>query len=132
MPIYTYECGEHGVCDVFQRGIGPDSYSCPDCSQPMTNVLAAPAVITVERNWNEKANDYQTHGPYYQAKSQLENINRQAAERGESHSPITEEAIQVAAKAIDEAARNPQPSVEQQQIQRIRRDQMARRSKQTD
>ncbi len=133
MPIYTYDCPADGAQDVFLRAVGPPfALECPTCKGPMANVLAAPAVINVERDWNDKANDYQTHGPYHQAKSQLENIKRTQANRGEANTPITEEAIQVAAKAINEAARNPRPSVEQQQIQRIRQDQKKRRAKQTD
>jgi putative FmdB family regulatory protein len=122
MPIYVYECPDHGTCDVLVRTFKVDeAHLCPECGEEMVNVLTAPAVINIERDWNEKANDYQTHGPYHQAKSQLENIKRQQAERGEPNTPITEEAIQVGAKAIDEQANAPPgPSIEEKYVRRIR------------
>ena len=131
MPIYTYECPTDGVTDILSRTYDTsDTYWCPTCGQHMAKCVTLPGLVEIKQDWNEKANEYQTHGPYHQAKSQLENINRRAAEGGESHSPITEEAIQVGAKGIDEATRNLRPDLQQQQIQRIRQDQRDRRTKQ--
>ena len=121
MPIYTYECPAHGVTDILSRTYDTsDTYWCPVCGEPMAKCLTLPGRVEIKRDWAEKANDYQTHGPYHQAKSQLTNINRQAAARGESHSPITEEAIQVGAKAIDEGVRRPRPNPEERQLRKIR------------
>ncbi len=121
MPIYTYDCPEDGTTDVFFRAVGPPfEMDCPECKGQMQNCVTAPAQVNIDRDWNEKANDYR-RDPYTQAKAQLTNINRRAAEGGESQTPITEEAIQVGAKAIHEhETAPPGPSIEEKHIRKIR------------
>ena len=101
MPLYEFRCSIHGVFDVFTRmGGSPDESPCPSCGERGTRVFSAPALVHVQRSWNEKANDYQ-RDPYTQARAQLTNVAREEAERsGGSPSPISEESVQVAAKAL--------------------------------
>ncbi len=136
MPIYTYECKEHAATDVLVHGFDPhaETYWCPECGQEMDLVVTAPSRVFIERDWNDKANDYQGHGPYHQSKSQLQNYRRGSLEHLErdcdrSPDPVTEEAIQIGAKAIHEGEVNPRPDPQQRQIQRIRREQKERRAK---
>ena len=121
MPIYTYECPTDGVTDVLSRTYDiTDTYWCPTCGGPMDRCVTLPGRVEVKQDWNEKANDYR-RDPYTQAKAQLENINRRAAEGGEPQTPITEEAIQVGAKAIHEhETAPPGPSIEEKHIRKIR------------
>jgi putative FmdB family regulatory protein len=123
MPIQCYECPEHEGFEVLQRTFDvPLTRDCPQCGKTSTYVFASPALVEVKRDWNEQANLYQ-RDPYTQAKAQLTNTNRRAAEYGGPQPKITEEAIQVGAKAIHEQATNPQPSMEQRRISHIRKQQ---------
>ena len=101
MPLYEFSCSTHGTFDVFTRmGGTPDESPCPSCSERGTRVFSAPALVNVQRGWNEKASDYQ-RDPYTQAKAQLTNVAREEAERsGMSPRPVREESIQAAAKSI--------------------------------
>ena len=72
--------------------------------------VSAPAIVNVQRDWNEKANEYQRN-PYTQAKAQITNAYREEAERtGKSPRKVTEEAVQVAAKSIHRRENNPAPT----------------------
>ena len=121
MPIYTYDCPEDGVTDVFTRTVGPPfEMACPHCRGQMANVIAAPARVEVKRDWNEKANDYQ-RDPYTQAKAQILNHDRQEQEhQGTRPVKITEESIQVGAKGIYDSEHNPPqgPVLKTQALQR--------------
>ena len=77
----------------------PLALACPECGLKSGHIIKAPAIVNVKRDWNEKANEYQ-RDPYTQAKAQLTNINREAAEVGEDTFKVTEESIQVAAAGI--------------------------------
>ena len=135
MPIYTYDCPTDGVTDVFTRAVGPPfEMDCPHCKGQMVNVVTAPARVNVETTWNDQANDAQGHGEYHQARSQLQNYRRSSLEHldrdcDRSPDPVTEEAIQIGAKAIHEGEVNPRPDPQQRQIQKIRRMQKERRAK---
>lgn len=126
MPIYTYDCPVDGACDMFSRTVGPPfEVECPTCKGKMTNCVTAPARIFVDRDWNELASDYQGHGAYHQAKSQLQNYRRSSLEHlgrdcDRPPNPVTEEAIQISAQAIHEGEVNPRPDPQQRQIQKIR------------
>ena len=115
MPIYEFNCIEHKLFSVFTRmGGSPDESPCPSCGERGTRVFSAPALVHVQRDWNEKANSYQRDS-YTQAKAQLTNVAREEAERsGGSPRPISEESVQVAAKAI--ADKRPKKSVVQRTI----------------
>lgn len=120
MPIYVYGCPTDGLVDVFFRSYGTfPEWPCPECGAPAARVATTPALVSVKRDWNEKANDYQ-RDPYTQSKAQLTNMNRTAAERGEPQTKITEEAIQVGAKAIAKQAQGQSPGVEQRYIKKSR------------
>jgi hypothetical protein len=89
-------------------------------------VISRLARFDIERDWNEKANDWQGHGPYHQAKSQLENIRRSSLERAERDcdrptGPITEEAIQVGAEQIDKQNRRGPVDSEMANVERHKR-----------
>lgn len=136
MPIYTYECKEHGATDVLVHGFDPhaEAYWCPTCGEKMTLGVTAPSRVFINRDWNEKANDYQDHGEYHQAKSQLENYHRSSLEHlgrdcDRPPNPVTEAAIQVAAKAIHETKVKPRLDATQRQVQRLRREQRERKTK---
>lgn len=102
MPIYSFMCVKHGEFDgYFLRPLSetPQKAACPVCDKPSRRVFSAPALVKVNRSWNEKANDWQRN-PYEQAKAQLTNKDREQQERGERPLRITEESIQVAAAEI--------------------------------
>ncbi len=122
MPIYVHECSEHGRQDFFSRAIDPRPWRpCQECGEPAGIVVTAHARHDIERDWNEKASDWQGHGAYHQAKAQLRNMDREQQERqGRPPMKITEEAIQATAKAIDDQKRAPRaaPEVRQAKAQR--------------
>ena len=117
MPIYEFFCPEHGVFDVFTRmGGSPDEAMCmrEGCDHRGTRVFSAPALVNVQRDWNEKANEYQ-RDPYTQAKAQLTNVTREEAERsGGTPRSMKEESVQAAARAIVD--KRPKKSVVQRTI----------------
>ena len=117
MPIYEFACPIHGLFDVFTRmGGTPDEATCmhEDCSERGERIFSAPARVNVRRTWNDKANDYR-RDPYTQAKAQLTNMDREEQERGAKPMKITEEAIQVGARAI--ADKRPRKSVVQRAVE---------------
>ena len=115
MPLYEFRCDQHSTFEVFTRmGGQPDEAPCPSCGKRGTRIFSAPALVNVQRDWNEKANNYQ-RDPYTQARAQLTNVAREEAERsGRSPRPISEESVQVAAKAI--ADKQPKKSIVQRTI----------------
>ncbi len=125
MPIYVYECGEHGRQDVFTRTFDIlKERPCQTCGQNAKICVTAPSRHNIERTWNDKANEYR-RDPYTQAKAQLTNLRRETLERVERDcdrptGPITEEAIQVGAKAIAAEKANPQQDLEQRQVAQVR------------
>lgn len=128
MPIQCYECPEHEGFEILQRTFDvPSTRDCPQCGKTSTYVFASPALVEVKRDWNEQANLDQ-RDPYTQAKAQLTNTNRMAAEHGGPQTKITEAAIQVGAKAIHEGNTSPRPDPQQRQIQRLKRMQKERRA----
>ena len=44
MPIYEYECKDHGVFDVFHKMDDESSHVCERCGKKMTKKISAPAV----------------------------------------------------------------------------------------
>lgn len=121
MPLYEYECPEHGPQDhlLALRADGPyqerpcnyilRTFQVPaqpnwliikeKCKIPSKLMVSAPAIVNVEQDWNEKANDAQ-RDPYTQAKAQLTNHSRTEAEHGRPEPKVTEAGIQVAARQI--------------------------------
>ena len=126
MPIYEHDCMEHGLFEVFTRVVDPlPKRPCETCGEPAAIAVSRLGRFNVERGWNEKANEYQ-RDPYTQAKAQLENVRRETLERvgrdcDRPTGPITEEAIQVGAKAIAEQAKKPEADPQAQQINEIRK-----------
>jgi putative FmdB family regulatory protein len=51
MPVYEYECGEHGLFELI-RNISESSEPapCPDCSLPGARVLSAPHLSVMPRS----------------------------------------------------------------------------------
>ena len=119
MPIYQYLCEVDGVHDLFLKGFNkPETHECPTCHCEVSNTVTSPARIEIKRDWNDTASDMQ-RDPYTQAKAQLTNIDRQDQLRHDKPAmKITEEAIQVAAKQIDNANKgfNRPESIVKQQI----------------
>ena len=101
MPIYEGRCRTHGRFEVYVRDYRPlDEVLCRECHSPAERVMSAPALIKVQRGWNEKANECQ-RDPHTQAKAQLTNVYRGQAERtGAIPKVPTEEQIQVGAREI--------------------------------
>jgi hypothetical protein len=100
----------------------------------MTKVVTLPSRVEIERDWNEKANDYQDHGAYHQAKSQLQNYRRSSLERLERDcdrppNPVTEEAIQVGAKAIHDKKVSPKPDLQMRQVRQLQRQRIEQKKK---
>ena len=132
MPIYVYECPEHGRQDVFTRGFDIlKTRSCQTCGKASKICVTAPSRHNIERTWNDKANEYR-HDPYIQAKAQLTNMHRESLEHVERDcdrepDPVKEEAIQIGAREIDKQNKNPGPSLEQKQIAQVRRQAKARK-----
>lgn len=118
MPLYEFSCPEHGLFDVFTRMSGsPSAAFCPraGCGAQGTRHFSAPALVNVQRDWNEKANEQQRDA-YTQARAQLTNIARAEAERsGGTPKPVKEESVQVAARQI--ADKRPKKSVVQRQVE---------------
>lgn len=108
MPIYEFRCPEDGVHNIFVRTFDvPETHTCPTCKQEVPNVISKPSLITIERGWNEKANDYR-RSPYDQAKAQLHNLDREQQEhRNAPPMKITEEMIQATASNIDKSNKQP-------------------------
>lgn len=56
MPIYEYECSEHGRFEKLQRGFDPDG-ACPECGQEafrlVSNISLKPKSFrgTRQRDW---------------------------------------------------------------------------------
>jgi hypothetical protein len=83
----------------------PPTHKCPTCGDEVVNIIASPAVVNIERDWNEKANSYRIN-PYTQAKAQLTNMDRENQNyHGAKPMKITEAMIQATAKQIDESNR---------------------------
>lgn len=129
MPIYEYNCPEHGTQEHILplREEGPfkerpcnfvlKTIQVPaepnwlivkqKCKKPSKLMVSAPAVIDIKKDWNDKANEQQ-RDPYTQAKAQLTNhANAEAERKGTSPEPFTEAQIQVAAKGIAEQEAKP-------------------------
>ncbi len=129
MPIYTYECPTDGVVDVLFRVYNPPPFEvCPICQDLMPKVITLPGRVEVKQDWNEKANEYQ-RDPYTQAKAQLHNLDREEQLRYDKPPiKVTEEMLQVGAKAIHEGKTAP-PMGPVKQAQRLQR-KLAREKKQ--
>lgn len=123
MPIYTYECPTDGYQDVFSRTYDVrEEQPCPECGEPASIAVTMPALVTIERDWNDKASDDQ-RDPYTQAKAQLRNLSREEQLRHDKPPiKVTEEMLQAGAKAIHEGKTNPpvSPVVQTQRLQRER------------
>ena len=132
MPIYVYECPEHGRQDVFTRTFDILKVRpCQTCGKASRICVTAPSRHDIERTWNDKANEYRRN-PYVQAKAQLTNMHRESLEHVERDcdrepDPVKEEAIQIGAREIDKQNRNPGPSLEQKQIAQVRKQARTRR-----
>jgi hypothetical protein len=129
MSIQVYECRDHGRTEVFLRGLDvPPTHSCPGCGKPIPHVISAPALVDIQKTWNDKAN-YCRVNPYEQAKQQFKNLSNENQEHFD-HKPlkITEAGLQEAAKQIDAKNRGARkPSLQTQQTRLNRR---ARKQKQ--
>lgn len=132
MPIYVYECPEHGRQDVFTRNFDILKVrACPKCGRKSRICVTAPSRHNIERTWNDKANEYR-RDPYVQSKAQLTNFHRSELEHLERDcdrepSPVTEEAIQIGAREIDKQNKNPQPDVEDKYVVDVQRKIKARK-----
>lgn len=117
MPLYTYECPLHGEKEIFVRKTSdmPQTIACEECGRTSNRIFNAPSLINVERDWNEKANEYQCN-PYEQAKAQLRNLDRMRQEQGDRPIKLTDEAIQVAAREINKNKTGRKPNVAQRHI----------------
>ena len=133
MPIYSYECPEHGQHDVFTRTFDILKVRpCEKCGKDSKICITAPSRHNIERTWNDKANEYR-RDPYTQAKAQLTNMHRESLEHVERDcdrepDPVQEEAIQIGAREIDKQNKNPGPSMEQRQVAQIRKQAKARKN----
>ncbi len=134
MPIYVYECPEHGRQDVFTRSFTIlRERPCEKCGKASKICVTAPSRHNIERTWNDKANEYR-RDPYTQSKAQLSNLYRGDLEHVERdcdrmENPVNEEAIQIGAREIDKQNRNPQPDVEDKYIADVKRKRKAARKK---
>lgn len=132
MPIYVYECPDHGRQDVFARSFSIlKTRPCQTCGKASKICVTAPSRHNIERTWNDKANEYR-RDPYTQAKAQLTNMHRESLEHVErdcdrESDPVQEEAIQIGAREIDKQNRNPGPSMEQKRIAQARKQAKARK-----
>ena len=122
MSIQVYECRDHGRTEVFLRGLDvPPMHSCPGCGKPIPHVISAPALVDVQRDWNDEASDMQRN-PYTQAKAQLNNMANESRDRAELHGTpptrVTEANVQEAAKQIDteQRTRATRPTPQQRQV----------------
>ena len=108
MSIQVYECRDHGRTEVFLRGFDvPQTHTCPGCGKPIPHVVSAPALIDIQRTWNDKANHCRVN-PYDQAKAQLTNLDRENQEHNDDRPmKITEEMLQVTAREIDKGNKKP-------------------------
>jgi hypothetical protein len=134
VPIYIYECPNHGRQDVFTRSFDILKVRpCQKCGKSSKICVTAPSRHNIERDWNEKANEYR-RDPYTQAKAQLTNFHRGELEYTERdcdrpENPVTEEAIQIGAREIDKQNKNPQPDMEDRYVADVRRKSKAARKK---
>jgi hypothetical protein len=122
MSIQEYECRDHGRTEVFLRGLDvPQMHSCPGCGKPIPHVVSAPALIEIQKTWNDKAN-YCRVNPYEQAKQQFKNLSDENQEHFD-HKPlkITEAGLQAAAAQIDRDNRGARKSSIQDQQTRLNR-----------
>jgi hypothetical protein len=122
MSIQEYECRDHGRTEVFLRGFDvPQMHSCPGCGKPIPHVVSAPALIDIQKTWNDKAN-YCRVNPYEQAKQQFKNLSDENQEHFD-HKPlkITEAGLQAAAAQIDRDNRGARKSSIQDQQTRLNR-----------
>jgi hypothetical protein len=121
MSIQVYECRDHGRTEVFLRGLEvPQTHTCPGCGKPIPHVISAPALVGVQETWNDIANRCRVN-PYDQAKEQLRNHDREQQERFDARPmKITDEQVQVAAKAIHEQDRKPPVSEGARAVRQIR------------
>ncbi len=134
MPIYVYDCPEHGQQDVFTRTFDVlKERPCPACGKTSKICVTVPSRHNIERTWNDKANEYR-RDPHTQAKAQLTNFYRGELEHTERdcdrpENPVTEEAIQIGAREIDKQNKNPQPDMEDKYIADVKRKNKAARQK---
>ena len=132
MPIYVYDCPKHGQQDVFSRTFDVlKERPCPVCGAAARIAVTAPSRHNIERDWNEKANEYR-RDPYTQSKAQLTNFYKGELEHTERDcdrpdNPVTEEAIQIGAREINKQNKNPQPDVEDKYIADVQRKSKATR-----
>ena len=108
---------------MFLRGFDvPQTHTCPGCGKPIPHVVSAPALIDIQRTWNDKANHCRVN-PYDQAKAQLNNLDRENQERNDDRPmKITEEMLQVTAREIDKGNKKPDdPMAAPKQAARIAR-----------
>ncbi len=124
MPIYVYECPEHGRQDVFTRSFNIlRERPCEKCGKTSRICVTAPSHHNIERTWNDKANDYR-RDPYTQAKAQLTNMHRESLEHvgrdcDREPDPVREEAIQIGAREIDKQNKaGPQMDVQEKHARR--------------
>ncbi len=51
MPLYEYECPEHGRFELVRKFSDPPVTKCPQCGKPVQKVLSAPAIQFKGSGW---------------------------------------------------------------------------------
>jgi putative FmdB family regulatory protein len=51
LPLYEYECPEHGRFELVRKFSDPPLTKCPQCGKPVQKVLSAPAIQFKGSGW---------------------------------------------------------------------------------
>jgi putative FmdB family regulatory protein len=51
LPLYEYECPEHGRFELVRKFSDPPITKCPQCGKPVQKVLSAPAIQFKGSGW---------------------------------------------------------------------------------
>jgi putative FmdB family regulatory protein len=51
LPLYEYECPEHGRFELVRKFSDPPVTKCPQCGKPVQKVLSAPAIQFKGSGW---------------------------------------------------------------------------------
>jgi putative FmdB family regulatory protein len=51
LPLYEYECPEHGRFELVRKFSDPPVTTCPQCGKPVQKVLSAPAIQFKGSGW---------------------------------------------------------------------------------
>ena len=51
MPLYEYECPQHGMFELIRKFSDPPLAACPTCGGPIEKLLSAPAIQFKGTGW---------------------------------------------------------------------------------